>query len=122
VLEAEWERGGGARGGTGGTVIHHARPALRPACGLRTVRVHPIPALAALPEVLPRDVVECVGVAATPADVAALAPALGRLGVSRICPAGRMQRPRLSWPRGQRSPLAALLGVATAPALEVEPA
>jgi len=122
VLEAEWERGGGARVGAGGTVIHHARPALRPACGLRTVRVHPMPALAALPEVLPRDVVECVGIAAPPADAAALAPALARLGVSRVCPPGRMQQPRLSWPRGQRPPLAALLGVATAPALEVEPA
>jgi len=122
VLEAEWERGGGARVGPGGTVIHHARPALRPACGLRTVRVHPMPALAALPEVLPGEVVECVGIAAAPEQVAVLVPALMRLGVSRVCPPGRMQQPRLSWPRGQRPPLAALLGVATAPALEVEPA
>jgi hypothetical protein len=31
-----------------------------------------------------------------------------------------MQRPRLSWPRGQRPPLRTLLGIPTEPLLEVE--
>jgi hypothetical protein len=121
VLEAEWERGVGARVGAGGTVIHDARPSLRATCGLRTVRVHPMPALAALPEMLPAGVVECIGVAAPADQIAALVPALARLGVSRVCRLGAMQRPPLSWPRGQRPPLAALLGIDGPPALEVEP-
>jgi hypothetical protein len=120
VLEAEWEPGVGARVGPGGVVIHDRRPGLRATCGARTIRVHPMPALRALPEALPAGVVECVGIAASDDDVAALAPRLARLGVSRVCPLGRMQRPPLAWPRGQRPPLAALLGVATPPALQVE--
>ena len=49
-----------------------------------------------------------------------LAPALRARGVSRLCPLGRMQRPRLSWPRGQHPPLGVLLGRRGDPELEVE--
>ena len=53
-------------------------------------------------------------------DARALAPALRARGVSRICPVGQMQRPRLSWPRGQHSPLGILVGRIGEPELEIE--
>jgi acyl-CoA reductase-like NAD-dependent aldehyde dehydrogenase len=110
--EAEWE---GARvlAGPGGTVIHDERPQFRPTCGLRTVRVHP---LATLPDVLPPGRVECVGVWGLVPDTTALE----RLGVSRVCPVGRMQRPPLAWPRGQRVALGTLLGRPGPPRLLLE--
>jgi len=110
--EAEWE---GARvlAGPGGTVIYDERPRFRPTCGLRTVRVHP---LAALPDVLPPGRVECVGFWGLVPDTTALE----RLGVSRVCPVGRMQRPPLAWPRGQRVALGTLFGHRGPPRLLLE--
>ena len=69
---------------------------------------------------LPRDRVECVGLAASGPETAALVPALRALGVARICPIGRMQQPTLAWPRSQRLPLGSLLGRPGPSALEVE--
>jgi len=115
--EAEWS-GGTAWSGPGGAVVLDPRPDFRPTCGLRTIRVHPLADVGALPAHLPAGAIECVGTAGV--DVAALAPALRARGVARICPLGRMQRPRLTWPRGQRAPLGALLGRSGAPLLEVE--
>jgi hypothetical protein len=59
-----------------------------------------------------------VGITGT--DAAGLAAPLRARGVSRLCPVGRMQRPGLSWPRGQHPPLGVLLGHAADPRLEVE--
>ncbi|HLK12889.1 MAG TPA: acyl-CoA reductase [Candidatus Binatia bacterium] len=87
------------------------------AAGGRTVAVHAIDSLAALAGRLAPGTIECVGVAGALLDV----EALRRIGIARVCPVGRMQRPRLSWPRGQRPPLRALLGIATAPLVEIEP-
>jgi hypothetical protein len=106
--EVEWRTNAFAIDGPGGGVLYDEDVHLRPTAGGRTVRVHPIPALAALPAALPAGTVECVGLAGGDAD--ALAPALRALGVSRICPVGRMQRPPLAWPRGQAAPLGVLLG------------
>jgi hypothetical protein len=101
--------------GPGGTVLVERDPRLRSSPGRRTVWVHPFASFA---EALPPGRVECVGTFRMPLDV----EALRRLGVSRVCAPGRMQRPPLSWPRGQRAPLRTLLGLAAEPRLEVEPA
>jgi acyl-CoA reductase-like NAD-dependent aldehyde dehydrogenase len=118
--EAGWQSGTTVFAGNGGTVIYDSTPA--PAeitAGRRTVRVHPLASLERLADLVPAGLVECVGLAGT--DAAPLAPALRARGVARICPVGRMQRPPLSWPRGQRAPLGTLLGRDEPPRLEVEP-
>jgi hypothetical protein len=117
--EAEWRSGTAVLAGPGGTVIHDDVPRVAGGTsGRRTVVVHPLDTLAALPDLVPAGLVECVGLAGI--DGGSLAPALRARGVSRICPIGRMQRPSLGWPRGQRPPLGTLLGRADDPALEVE--
>jgi hypothetical protein len=118
AAEAEWIPGAAAIAGDGGTVVYEDGPTFRPTCGLRTVRVHPLADADALPALLPAGAVECVGLAGIPA--APLSQRLRALGVSRICPVGRMQRPPLSWPRGQHAPLGVLLGRDGAPQLAVE--
>ena len=115
---AEHEPGTLLRGAPGAGVILQAAAPGRPAIGGRTLRVHPIRELGMLPGLLPMGVIECVGLAG--ADATALATPLLARGVSRICPVGRMQRPTLSWPRGQRAPLGALLGHPAEPCLEIE--
>lgn len=112
VAEAEWN-GATVLAGAGGTVLVDATPRWRPPPGRRTVWVHP---LASAPEALPAGWVECVAVAGVAVDL----DALRRLGVSRVCAPGRMQRPPLSWPRGQHAPLRALLALPAAPRLEVD--
>lgn len=104
--------GAEVRTGPGGTVAYDPRPMFRPTGGRRTVRVHPHVPLA---KALPAGRIECVGVAGR-VETAALV----RLGVARVCPVGRMQRPPLSWPRGQRGPLRSLLGTDEPPRCEVE--
>ncbi len=111
VAEAEWA-GATVLGGASGTVLLQPDPRLRPSPGRRTVWVHPFQSL---PDVLPPGRIECVGVAGAAVDLGALR----RLGVSRVCAPGRMQRPPLSWPRGQCAPLRTLLGLPAEPQLEV---
>jgi hypothetical protein len=119
AAEAEWEPATALRAGPGGTlVLHEAAAPLRPTCGLRTLRVHPLARLEALADLLPEGETECVGVAGL--EGAPLATALRARGVSRVCRLGRMQRPRLSWPRGQHAPLGILLGRHAEAALEVD--
>ncbi len=118
AAEAEWAPGAAVLGGAGGTVIYEEAPAFRPTAGLRTVRVHPLRDPRVLPELLPPGRIECVGVAGV--DPAPLVAVLRARGVARICPVGRMQRPPLSWPRGQHPPLGALLGRRGEPLIEVE--
>jgi acyl-CoA reductase-like NAD-dependent aldehyde dehydrogenase len=108
AAEAEWASGARVLAGRGGCVIHERTAPLRPTHGRRTIRVHAIPGAEAIPALLPPGVVECVGVAGI--DTVPLLDALRERGVSRVCPAGRMQRPSLVWPRGQLPPLGALLG------------
>ena len=118
--EAEWEPGSRVLDGAGGLVVYDPRPAFRPTAGRRTIRLHPLDTLAALPLILAPGRVECVGLAASGPEIAALVPALRALGVARICPMGRMQQPALAWPRGQRLPLGSLLGRPGPNVLEVE--
>jgi len=116
---AEHEPSARLLGAPGAGVVVHGDATFRPGIGGRTLRVHPIRELGALPDLLPANVIECVGIAG--GDAAALTTPLRGRGVARLCPVGRMQRPPLSWPRGQHAPLGALLGRAAEPCLEVEP-
>ena len=119
AAEAEWAPGAAVLGGAGSTVIYEDVPAFRPTAGRRTVRVHPLRHVRELPELLPPGRIECLGLAGI--DPAPLVAALRAHGVARVCPVGRMQRPPLSWPRGQHAPLGVLLGRCAEPLLEVEP-
>lgn len=116
VAGAEWDGARVVRDGARGTVLlaPDARP--RPHPGHRTIWVHPLASLADLPALLPAGAIECVGVAGAtlPLD------ALRARGVARVCPIGRMQRPSLAWPRGQRPPLRTLVGASWEPAMDVE--
>lgn len=116
--DAEWAAGAHVRSGHGGIVIRDPRPTLLPPIGCRTIRVQPLSQLDDLPALLPPGRVESIGVAG---DVRAILPALRDLGVSRVCPLGRMQAPPIGWPRGQRPPLAALRGIAAPATMLVEP-
>jgi hypothetical protein len=116
--EAEWTTGAAVFAGPGGTVVYEEEPAFRAGPGARSIRVHPLAAPRALPDLLPTAQIECVGLAGV--DPERLAGALRARGVARCCPPGRMQRPPLSWPRGQLAPLGALLGRPSSPRLEVE--
>ena len=116
-MRAAWEPGVTVLAVAGGTVLYDEGTALGPPCGGRTVRVHPLAELAALPALLPGGGIECVGVGG---DALPLGPALRARGVARVCPLGRMQRPPLTWPRGQLAPLGVLLGRAEPPHLLVE--
>jgi hypothetical protein len=69
-------------------------------CALnRTVQVQ---AVAALDETLPllaaqRDLLQTVGIAASPEELHALAEGLGRAGATRICALGQMTAPEAGW-------------------------
>jgi hypothetical protein len=97
--------------GPGGAIVVGAGPPI----GGRTIRLLAFGAS----DVLAFDAgtVECVGVGhGVRLDVEAL-----RLrGVARVCPLGRMQRPRIDWPRGQRPALATLFRAAGEPRIQVE--
>jgi acyl-CoA reductase-like NAD-dependent aldehyde dehydrogenase len=114
IAEAEWT-GATVLGSPRGTVLVDASSRPRPSPGRRTLWVQPLSSLA---DVLPAGRIECVGVAGAVVDPVML----GRLGVSRVCAPGRMQRPPLAWPRGQLAPLRTLLALPAEPRLEVESA
>ena len=89
-----------------GTVLVEPEPAFRPTPGLRTVRVHPVADLGALPELLAPWRGRLQGAALAAADH--LAPALTALGVSRITGPGNLQHPDALWHNGGVDPLEAL--------------
>ncbi len=91
-----------------GTVVVDPRPGFRPTPGLRTVRVHPLADLAALPAILEpwRDRLQGAALAGAAAE--ALRPALAALGVSRFAAPGELQSPDAAWHNGGRHPLDAL--------------
>lgn len=91
-----------------GTVIVDPRPAFRPTPGLRTVRVHPLADLGALPAILEpwRDRLQGAALAGAAAE--ALRPALAALGLSRFAAPGDLQSPDAAWHNGGRHPLEAL--------------
>ena len=93
-----------------GLVVVDPDPRFRPSPGLRTVRVHPLPSLADLPEILAPWSGSLQGAALAGADALDLAPALAALGVSRCTPPGELQSPDAAWHNGGVHPLAALAG------------
>lgn len=94
--------------GPGGAVVVGDGPAI----GVRTLRLKPAGDL-----VFDAGSVECVGIGrGVELDV----ETLRRRGVSRVCPLGRMQRPRIDWPRGQRPALASLFRAGGEPHIQVE--
>jgi hypothetical protein len=93
-----------------GTVIVEPDPAFQPTPGLRTVRVHPVPDLHRLPEILAPWHGRLQGAALAGASAAALAPSLTDLGISRITSPGDLQHPDALWHNGGVSPLTALIG------------
>jgi hypothetical protein len=92
-----------------GTVVVEPRTELRPSPGVRTVRVHPLPALDRLPEILAPWRGRLQGAALAGESAWSLAPALAELGVSRCAHPGELQSPDASWHNGGVSPLEALV-------------
>jgi acyl-CoA reductase LuxC len=87
-----------------GTVIVESGLDLRPTPGLRSVRVHALPSLDALPAALVsmHGRIQGVAVAGTlPAHCEAL---LRRAGVTRIAPAGELQLPEADWDGADQAP------------------
>lgn len=91
-----------------GTVLVEPEPALRPSPGLRTVRVHPLPDLDRLPDVLAPWRGRLQGAALSGAAAWRLAPRLAELGISRCAAPGDLQSPDASWHNGGFDPLQAL--------------
>lgn len=89
-----------------GTVVVEPRPAFQPTPGLRTVRVHPLPDLSALPDLLDPWHGRLQGAALAAADK--IEPDLTALGISRITPPGRLQHPDALWHNGGVDSLEAL--------------
>lgn len=116
--QAEWQALAGkdielhtSRGGADWTVIYEADPTFVPSPLYRTVRVKPLRGPAHLAELLAdwRPYLEAVGLAAAPDESARLGELLAGLGVSRVCPLGKMQRPPLNWRRGGRPRIGAFV-------------
>jgi hypothetical protein len=101
----------------GGTVVLDSQSRVAAPIGRRTVGVHALDRYAGLGDSFAAGTIECIGVGR---DVSLDVDALRDRGVARICPVGRMQRPPIDWPRGQRPALAALFRVSSAPRIQVE--
>jgi hypothetical protein len=93
------------------TVIYDADPIFTPSCLHRTVLVKPVADLAEVGGPLRswRSYLQAAGVAVTPERIRMLAGELGRAGVNRVCPIGKMQAPPLTWHQEGRSLLRDLL-------------
>ncbi|MGE0681339.1 MAG: acyl-CoA reductase [Candidatus Binatia bacterium] len=116
--EAEWQALSGkdvsllaSSNGTEWTVIYEADPTFVPSPLYRTIRVKPLTSLTQLFSLLTpwRSYLEAVGVATNRENLSAVAGILGRAGVSRICPIGKLQIPPLSWRHGGRPRVADLV-------------
>ncbi|HKV08698.1 MAG TPA: acyl-CoA reductase [Thermoanaerobaculia bacterium] len=93
-----------------GTVIVDPDPAFRPSPGLRTVRIHPLPDLSRLPDLLAPWRGRLQGAALAGKDAWALEPRLRELGLSRFASPGELQSPDASWHNGGVDPLRVLSG------------
>lgn len=91
-----------------GTVIVEPDPTFRPTPGLRTVRIHPLAALASLPALLAPWSGRLQGAALAGDDAQALIHHLTALGFSRFALPGDLQSPDASWHNGGIDPLDAL--------------
>lgn len=97
--------------GTAWTVIYDPEPAFEASCLNRVVRVKPVASLDDIPPLVRGygDVLQTVGLTASPDRAATLAEALGRLGASRVAPLGQMAWPPPWWHHDGRPPLRALV-------------
>jgi hypothetical protein len=91
-----------------GTVLLAPEPRLTPSPGLRTVFVHPLASLAAVPRLLAPWRGMLQGAALAGDDAWALAGDLAALGLSRLVAPGELQTPDAAWHNGGHDPLAAL--------------
>jgi hypothetical protein len=87
-----------------GTVIVETRAALEASPGRRTVRLYPLDSLAALPSALVpwRGRIQGAALGGEPGDE--IRRALRELGVTRLAPAGELQRPEADWDGADRAP------------------
>jgi hypothetical protein len=116
--EAEWQALAGkdvalfaSSNGTEWTVIYEADPTFISSPLYRTIRVKPFTSLIQLSSLLTpwHSYLEAAGVAMNHRHLPAAAEVLGRAGVSRICPIGKLQTPPLSWRHGGRPRVADLV-------------
>ena len=91
-----------------GTVLVDPDPAFRPAPGLRTVRIHPLPELERLPALLAPWRGRLQGAALAGQDAWSLMSRLEDLGISRCIAPGELQSPDARWHNGGIDPLEAL--------------
>lgn len=94
-----------------GAVVFDPRPVFRPTPGRRTVRVHPLPDLAALPALLAPWSGRLQGIALAGLPAAAertLRAALTPIGISHLAAPGRLQHPDTRWHNGGVDPLEVL--------------
>jgi hypothetical protein len=96
---------------TAWTVVHETDPSFQPSCLHRFVHVRPIEHIDALLAILEplRGKISTVGVASPVDRIQEIASRLASLGVTRICRAGQMQNPPLSWRHDGRPALADLV-------------
>jgi hypothetical protein len=83
----------------GGVVLFDADPTFQASCLNRTVFVKPVEELSEIPGLVTpvRRYLQSCGVAANTARAAELAEALGRVGLDRVCPLGRMGDVAPTW-------------------------
>jgi hypothetical protein len=93
-----------------GTVLLDPEPAFRASPGLRTVRVHPLPDLGRLPDLLEPWKGRLQGAALAGEDAWRLEPGLQALGISRCAAPGDLQSPDALWHNGGVHPLKVLEG------------
>lgn len=98
-----------------GTVLLDPDPAFRPSPGLRTVRVHPLPDLERLPDLLAPWRGRLQGAALAGEDAWRIAPQLEELGISRCARPGDLQSPDARWHNGGIDPLEVLTCRVTSP-------
>ena len=86
-------------GDTAWTVVYDEDERFEASCLNRAIRVRPVDDVARIPELVRpvRAYLQTVGVGLEAPRLEALATALGRLGVDRVCPLGRMPDPSPAW-------------------------
>lgn len=80
-----------------GTVLVDPEPSFHPSPGLRTVRIHPLPRLSSLPDLLTPWQGQLQGAALAGEAAWQLVPRLRSLGISRYATVGELQFPDASW-------------------------
>ena len=100
-----------SQGSTAWTVVYEADPRFQVSCLNRFIYVKSVKDLAEALEGADsvRGSVSTVGVAAPDDGAQALAIALARWGVTRVCPLGQMQNPPLAWRHDGRPTLGELI-------------